>query len=45
MAIQRMFAIRGHPMELFNDNWTNFRDADKKIQAALKEFDQKLVEL
>ncbi|WP_253302435.1 hypothetical protein [Wolbachia endosymbiont of Psylliodes chrysocephala] len=40
MAIQRMSARRGYPTQLFSDNGTNFRGADKELQAALKEFDQ-----
>ncbi|UYV84331.1 hypothetical protein LAZ67_X001873 [Cordylochernes scorpioides] len=40
MAIRRMICRRGLPLEIFSDNGTNLRGADKELQQALDDYDQ-----
>ena len=37
LAIRRMAARRGYPKQMFSDNGTNFRGADKELQRTLRE--------
>ncbi|UYV79860.1 hypothetical protein LAZ67_18000928 [Cordylochernes scorpioides] len=40
MAIRKMICRRGLPWEIFSDNGTNLRGADKELQQALDDYDQ-----
>jgi len=40
MAIVRMTCRRGFPSDIYSDNGTNFRGADKELQNSIKELDQ-----
>ncbi|UYV85001.1 hypothetical protein LAZ67_X004215 [Cordylochernes scorpioides] len=40
MTIRRMICRRGLPLEIFSDNGTNLRGADKELQQALDDYDQ-----
>jgi len=45
IAIQRMTARRGFPSEMYLDNGTNFRGADKELRNSMKEINEETIKL
>lgn len=44
MAIRRFVSVRGCPSEMWSDNGTNLKGADKELQQHIKTFDQSIIQ-